>query len=47
METSTNKGNQASFYEYMAFINDNQNYPRIDRIRYLAEHKLSTIKFHQ
>jgi len=38
------KGNQASFYEYMAFINDNQNYPRINRIRYLAEHKLSTDK---
>ena len=35
-------GNQASFYDYMAFIKNNENYPRISRIRYLAEHKLST-----
>ena len=35
-------GNQASFYDYMAFIKTNENYPRINRIRYLAEHKLST-----
>ncbi len=35
-------GNQASFYEYQVFLNKNSNYPRIDRIRYLAEHKLST-----
>ena len=35
-------GNQASFYDYLTFINRNQNYPRINRIRYLAEHKLST-----
>jgi len=37
-------GNQASFYDYMAFIRTNKNYPRINRIRYLAEHKLSTDK---
>jgi soluble lytic murein transglycosylase len=34
-------GNQASFYDYLTFINKNKNYPRINRIRYLAEHKLS------
>ena len=37
-------GNQASFYDYMRFIGQNENYPRINRIRYLAEHKLSTEK---
>ena len=37
-------GNQASFYDYMTFIKRNENYPRINRIRYLAEHKLSTNK---
>ena len=35
-------GNQAYFYEYQVFLNKNSDYPRIDRIRYLAEHKLST-----
>jgi soluble lytic murein transglycosylase len=35
-------GNQASFYDYLAFIKRNNNYPRISRVRYLAEHKLST-----
>ena len=35
-------GNQANFYDYLAFIKNNENYPRINRIRYLAEHKLST-----
>ncbi len=35
------KGNKASFYEYMNFINNNGDYPRIGRIKYLAEHKLS------
>tara|TARA_B100000214_G_scaffold39988_1_gene25058 strand:- start:40 stop:2307 length:2268 start_codon:yes stop_codon:yes gene_type:complete len=38
------KGNQASFYDYNTFIKKNENYPRINRIRYLAEHKLSTEK---
>ena len=37
-------GNQASFYDYKSFINRNENYPRINRIKYLAEHKLSTEK---
>ena len=37
-------GNQASFYDYQNFINENENYPRIGRLRYLAEHKLSTNK---
>jgi len=37
-------GNQANFYDYLAFIKKNENYPRINRIRYLAEHKLSTNK---
>ena len=35
-------GNQASFYNYQIFIQNNNNYPRIDRLKYLAEHKLST-----
>ncbi len=35
-------GNQASFYDYKVFIDKNPNYPRIDRLRYLSEHKLST-----
>ena len=37
-------GNQASFYDYMTFIENNESYPRINRIKYLAEHKLSTDK---
>jgi soluble lytic murein transglycosylase len=37
-------GNQASFYDYMTFIKNNDDFPRISRIRYLAEHKLSTDK---
>jgi soluble lytic murein transglycosylase len=37
-------GNQASFYDYMLFIKRNENYPRINRIKYMAEHKLSTDK---
>ncbi len=36
--------NQASFYDYKVFIDRNNQYPRIDRLRYLAEHKLSTSK---
>ncbi len=35
-------GNQASFYDYKVFIDSNPEYPRIDRLRFLAEHKLST-----
>jgi len=37
-------GSQASFYDYQQFISDNENYPRINRLKYLAEHKLSTKK---
>jgi len=37
-------GNKASFYDYQTFINQNENYPRIGRLKYLAEHKLSTNK---
>ena len=37
-------GNQASFYDYKVFIDQNIEYPRIGRLRYLAEHKLSTAK---
>ena len=38
------KGNKASFYEYKTFIEKNEDYPRIGRVKYLAEHKLSTDK---
>ena len=37
-------GNQASFYDYKIFTNQNSQYPRMGRLRYLAEHKLSTAK---
>ena len=37
-------GNKASFYDYLNFIDENENYPRIGRLRYLAEHKLSNEK---
>ena len=35
-------GNQATFFDYFSFIEKNKDYPRIDRIKYLAEHKLDT-----
>ena len=35
-------GNTASYYDYKNFIDTNETYPRIGRIKYLAEHKLST-----
>ncbi|WP_075485164.1 lytic transglycosylase domain-containing protein [Candidatus Pelagibacter communis] len=35
-------GNQASFFDYQVFLNKNSDYPRISRVKYLAEHKLST-----
>ena len=38
------KGNLASYYDYNSFIDKNENYPRIGRIKYLAEHKLTTDK---
>ena len=36
------KGNKASYYDYKNFIDRNDDYPRIGRIKYLSEHKLST-----
>ena len=33
-------GNQASFNDYKNFINKNSDYPRISRLRYMAEHKI-------
>jgi len=36
--------NRATFYDYQQFINNNRGYPRINRLIYLAEHKLSTNK---
>ncbi len=36
--------NSASYYDYQQFLNQNPNYPRIGRIKYLSEHKLSTEK---
>ena len=38
------KGNKASYYDYKIFISANEDYPRIGRIKYLAEHKLSNEK---
>ena len=38
------KGNPASYYDYKTFISKNEDYPRIGRVKYLAEHKLSTNK---
>ena len=37
-------GNQESFFDYKVFIDKNPSYPRLDRLKYLAEHKLSTEK---
>jgi soluble lytic murein transglycosylase len=33
-------GNQATFIDYKNFIDKNSNYPRIGRLRYMAEHKI-------
>ena len=33
-------GNNASFNDYQVFINNNEEYPRISRLKYLAEHKI-------
>jgi len=33
--------NAASFYDYTSFINQNPDFPRIGRLRYLAEHKIN------
>ena len=34
--------NQAGFYQYINFINLHPNFPRLNRLRYLAEHKITT-----
>ena len=33
--------NSASFYDYSRFISNNSDYPRISRLKYLAEHKIN------
>ena len=33
--------NSATFFDYLTFINNNPNYPRINRLKYLAEHKIN------
>ena len=33
--------NSATFFDYLTFINNNPNYPRINRLKYLAEHKVN------
>ena len=38
------ENNSANFYDYINFINLNKEYPRINRLRYLAEHKISLKK---
>ena len=35
------KRNSASFNDYVQFIESNNNYPRINRLKYLAEHKIN------
>ena len=40
----TTSGNQASFFDYKVFIDRNSQYPQIDKLKFLAEHKLSTSK---
>ncbi|MDC0450044.1 hypothetical protein OAL70_04135, partial [Pelagibacteraceae bacterium] len=34
------RGNQATFNDYKNFIENNADYPRISRLRYMAEHKI-------
>ena len=34
------RGNQATFNDYKNFIEENSDYPRIGRLRYMAEHKI-------
>ena len=35
------KNNSATFQDYKKFIDENKNWPRISRLRYLAEHKIN------
>ena len=34
------RGNQATFNDYEKFISNNSDYPRVSRLRYMAEHKI-------
>ena len=36
--------NSATFYDYLTFIHNNPYYPRINRLKYLAEHKINLKK---
>lgn len=36
------RNNKANFYDYINFINLNPNFPRLNRLKYLAEHKINT-----
>ena len=38
-------GNKLHFYEYKKFIESNPKYPRINRIKYLGEHKMYSNEF--
>jgi len=38
----TTSGNKATFTEYKQFIEKFNNFPKLDRVKYLAEHKIST-----
>ena len=42
MALPSEPNNKANFYDYINFINLNHNYPRLGRLRYLAEHKINT-----
>jgi len=35
------QNNAATFFDYLTFINNNPNFPRINRLKYLAEHKIN------
>ena len=35
------RNNKATFTDYINFIDKNPNYPRINRLKYLAEHKIN------
>ena len=37
-------GNSAGYYDYLTFIKTNPHFPRINRLKYLSEHKMSTEK---
>ncbi len=39
--------NAASFYDYLSFIQNNPDYPRISRLKFLAEHKINLKNINQ